>query len=137
MFGMLPPPGSDVLLGTGVVDWVEEEEFDEEWDLTATSVLSMVLAKDSEWTSKNGDSSLIIRSLTTRVDGVRCVKCVEEDTGVLVFIPIRGLLNKYTPPSLQLSYLGHYGATCGKCNKHFEYQKKSRGFICWACKNGY
>lgn len=133
---VLPPPGSEVLLGTGIVDPQEDVEFEEEWDLTATSVLSMLLEKDCEWTSKKDSSTLIIQKLTTRVDGVRCVECRNED-GNLVFISIRGLLNQYTPPSINLNYLGHYGATCVKCNKHFEYQKKSRGFVCWACKNGY
>lgn len=134
---VLPPPGSEVLLGTGIVDFSEDKEFDEEWDLTATSVLGMLLEKDCEWTSKTDDSTLIIRKLTTRVDGVRCAECVDENTGNLVSIPIRGLLDKYTPPSIHLNYLGHYGATCVRCNNHFEYQKKSRGFVCWACKNGY
>ncbi|MHA2427911.1 MAG: hypothetical protein ACXADB_07805 [Candidatus Hermodarchaeia archaeon] len=134
---VLPPPGSEVLLGTGVVDVTEDKEFEDEWDLTATSVLGMLLEKDCEWTSKTDKSTLIIQKLATRVDGVRCVECRDEDTGHMVFISIRGLLDQYTPPSIQLSYMGHYGATCVKCNQHFEYQKKSRAFVCWACKNGY
>ena len=114
----------------------EPQEFENGWDINVGSFLRMALEPGSVWTPKDSGYTLIIRELDPKE---LSVACDVEGHDLDMHVSIKGLLAGYNPPSLHFEFAGpiEFGATCEKCNRHFEYQKKSAGFACWACENGY
>lgn len=115
------------------------EEFENGWDINVGSFLRMALGPGSVWTIKSVGASGYYPVLTIHEFLSKNNVVCEFVDGGRVTKTINYLVAHYNPPSIDFEYVGpiEYGATCEKCNRSFEYQKKSAGFECWACKNGY